>query len=301
MGIQFEQVTFTYGSSGNKRQANNANSNAVPPILHNISLHLKRGKFTAVLGQSGSGKSTLLQQLNGILKPQKGNVHVLDMTLSSDPSAATLQAVRRRVGLVFQFPEQQCFEQTVAAEIGFALRNYGMGENEIEIAVKRAASSVGLTAELLSCHPFALSSGQMRKVAIASILVMDPDIIALDEPTASLDQQSRHELMQLLDRLCREQGKTIVIVTHRLDEVFPYADDYVVMDEGRVMFHGDARRLLLHAPELEQTGLHLPPAVRLWTLLSQRFAVELPTEVCTSEHMIAYITDQLLSHMKVRG
>lgn len=285
MDIHFEDVTYEYagGDASNKTQLG----------LDDITLNIPLGKFTAVLGASGSGKSTLLQQLNGILKPTKGRVHVFDTTISRASSNRELHELRRQVGLVYQFPEQQCFEHTVEQEISFGLRNYGMPEEHIRDAVEQAANAVGLELELLAANPFQLSSGQLRKVALASVLAMKPDIIALDEPTASLDQTSRQELLQLLSNLCREQAQTVIVVTHKLDEVLPYADDYVLIDNGKVLFHGDTHRLLKHAEQLERSGLKLPPAVKLWPLLARTFQADLPQHIRTVAQMVDYITTLL--------
>lgn len=315
MDIHFEGVTYSYGNgdrsgsrsrsggsrsrSGGSRSRSGKGSAAErerlglglsPGLgLDDVTLNIPLGKFTAVLGKSGSGKSTLLQHLNGIMKPTKGHVHVFNTTVSGSSSSRELRELRRQVGLVYQFPEQQCFEHTVEREISFGLRNYGMQEEPLRAAVEQAAIAVGLELELLAANPFQLSSGQLRKVALASVLAMKPDIIALDEPTASLDQTSRQELLQLLSKLVREQGKTVIVVTHKLDEVFPYADDYVLIDNGKILFHGDAHRMLNHAEQLERTGLKLPPAVKLWPLLARRFQAELPRDMRTAEQMIDYI------------
>lgn len=286
MGIHFESVTYEYAGSSLKGETQIG--------LDDVTMTIPLGQFTAVLGASGSGKSTLLQHLNGMMKPTKGHVHILNTTISQTTPNRELHELRRQVGLVYQFPEQQCFEHTVEREISFGLRNYGMDEERIRSAVEQAASAVGLDHVLLTANPFQLSSGQLRKVALASVLAMEPNIIALDEPTASLDQTSRQELLQLLSSLVCDHGKTVIIVTHKLDEVFPFADNYVLIDNGKVLFHGDAHRLLEHAEQHEHSGgIKLPPAVKLWPLLARKFESEWPSEIRTVAQMVDYISSLL--------
>lgn len=266
MGIVFDNVSYSYGNGKEKAR----------PGLKDISLSLAPGRFIAVIGASGSGKSTLLQHFNGTLLPQSGAVHIADYTLAPGHSGKGIKGLRKRVGLVFQFPEQQLFETTVEKDICFGPLNFGFTPEEAKQAAHKALKSLGLGAELLTRNPFQLSGGQMRKVAIATVLAADPDVLVLDEPTATLDQASRRELLELLLKLSREQGKTIVLVTHRLEEALPYAEEYVVMHEAQVIFHGSPSELLGRNELLEAAGVDIPPPVRFMQRLSERYGIAYP-------------------------
>ncbi|WP_245237725.1 ATP-binding cassette domain-containing protein [Paenibacillus ihuae] len=199
MAIQLQQVSYTYADRSLWKQT----------ALHDINLNILKGSMVGIAGATGSGKSTLLQLFNGILKPSEGTVSVLDVTIRAGEKSPKLLPLRRRVGLVFQFPEQQMFEETVEKDLMFGPLNFGMSPEEAKLRARQAMTDMGLDLSLLERNPFRLSGGQMRKAAIASVLAMDPDIVVLDEPTATLDPVSRAELISLLERLCREQGRTI--------------------------------------------------------------------------------------------
>lgn len=266
MALQFEQVTYTY-QSGNKERR---------PGLDALDLMLQEGRFIAVLGASGSGKSTLLQHFNGILLPDAGRIQILDYRLAPGMSGKGMKELRRRVGLVFQFPEQQLFAETVEQDLMYGPLNFGMDKRTAREAARRAAVALGLDASLLGRNPFHLSGGQMRKAAIATVLAADPDVLVLDEPAATLDQASREELLSLLAELCRSRGKTVILVTHRLEEVLPYAEDYVLLAQGKALFHGSPEELLANGPLMEQAGIVTPPAVRFLREFSERFRVPFP-------------------------
>jgi energy-coupling factor transport system ATP-binding protein len=263
-------------------------------------LELREGHFTAILGAPGSGKSTLLQHMNGLLLPEEGIITIQGYRLEASvkgkrgrkPKQLRIPVgLRKSVGLVFQFPEQQLFEETVLKDLMFGPLNFGASEVEARVAAQEAATAMGLSEELLGSSPFQLSDGQMRKAAIASVLASKPDIIVLDEPTASLDQSSRSELIVLLDRLCREQGKTIIIVTHRLEEVMMYADEFVVMSEGKVIFQGGAGDVLRNFDKLETAGIVPPPAVMLLTGVAERWGVPLPETFLDAEGTAAWLLE----------
>ncbi|WP_334074770.1 MULTISPECIES: energy-coupling factor transporter ATPase [Paenibacillus] len=264
MAIEFEHVSFAYDDRSLWRQS----------ALEDISLRLEEGGFAAVAGASGSGKSTLLQLFNGILRPTGGTVRVLDCLIQAGEKPLPLRDLRRRVGLVFQFPEQQLFEDTVEKDLCFGPLNFGMTLSEAKGRASRALEMVGLDDSLLERNPFHLSGGQMRKVAIASVLAMDPDVLVLDEPTATLDPQSRAELALLLSRLHREQGKTVIVVTHRLEEMLPYADLWIVMKEGKKAFQGPTAELVREAGRLQrECGLTVPACIAMWNEIAGRFGL----------------------------
>lgn len=260
MAIQLEKVSFTYAQRMLWRHT----------ALHDISLHLPRGGLTGIAGATGSGKSTLLQLFNGLLKPSEGTVRVLDVAISAGERSPKLTPLRRRVGLVFQFPEQQLFQDTVEKELLFGPLNFGVDPETARQRARRAMTDMGLDPELLERNPFRLSGGQMRKVAIASVLAMDPEILVLDEPTATLDPVSREELVGLLVRLCREQGVTVLVVTHRMDELLPFADRWLLLQEGRLAFEGNAGQLAADPSVLERCGLAVPPSLRYWKAIAER-------------------------------
>jgi energy-coupling factor transport system ATP-binding protein len=263
MAIQLQEVSYTYADRSLWRQT----------ALHDINLNIPKGSMMGIAGATGSGKSTLLQLFNGILKPTEGSVTVLDVTIRAGEKPPKLLPLRRRVGLVFQFPEQQMFEDTVEKDLCFGPLNFGMSLEEAKERARKAMTDMGLDLGLLERNPFRLSGGQMRKAAIASVLAMDPDIVVLDEPTATLDPVSRAELIGLLTRLCREQGRTIIIVTHRMDELLPYADSWALLGEGRLVFQGSREELAADPQVLERCGLAVPQSLRYWRAVADRFGL----------------------------
>ncbi|MFD1177379.1 energy-coupling factor transporter ATPase [Paenibacillus puldeungensis] len=275
MAIHFEHVSYAYDDNSLWRQS----------ALEGIDLRIKSGTFAAIAGATGSGKSTLMQHFNGILKPSRGKVQVLDVTMQAGEKMPVMRELRRRVGLVFQFPEQQLFEETVEKDLCFGPLNFGCSLEESKVRASRALSLVGLDDTFLSRNPFHLSGGQMRKVAIASVLAMEPDVIALDEPTATLDPQSRAELAEMLSRLHREQGKTVVVVTHRMEEMLSYVDQWIVMKDGEVSFEGTVQELIQDSKRLEEEGLALPASIRYWRALSDRFGLEAEEPCLTPEKL----------------
>lgn len=285
MAIQLQQVSYTYAARSLWRQT----------ALHGIEMNIPQGSLTGIAGATGSGKSTLLQLFNGLLKPTEGTVQVLDVTIRAGEKSPRLLPLRRRVGLVFQFPEQQMFEDTVEKDLIFGPLNFGMPPEEAKARARQAMEDMGLPLSLLERNPFQLSGGQMRKAAIASVLAMDPEILVLDEPTATLDPVSRAELIDLLNRLCREQGKTVVIVTHRMDELLPYADRWLLLQEGRLDFQG-SREELAQAPEtLERCGLEMPQSLRYWRAAAARFGLHGEPPCLTAESLAARIAALLPS------
>ncbi len=264
MCVAFKQVSFSYRDGGM----------STLPGRVNLDLTIKPGQMVTVLGAPGSGKSTLLQHINGLLKPDQGVIHVLDYKLDASKSNKPPIELRRRVGLVFQYPEQQLFEETVAKDLAFGPLNFGASKEEAEQAAKRVAHAMGLDASLLEKSPFQLSSGQMRKAAIAAVIASEPDLLLLDEPTASLDPVSRRELMQLLQNQCRTYGRSVIMVTHRLEEAMPFTDEFIVMHQGRLLFQGDAAALLERQDVLEAAGLAIPPAYLLTSKLTALFELE---------------------------
>ena len=269
MDITFEKVGYTY-QKGTPFQ-NRA--------LYDIDLHIKEGSYTALVGHTGSGKSTVLQHLNALMKPSEGTVTIGDRIITAQSDNKNLKGIRKKVGIVFQFPESQLFEETVAKDIAFGPKNFGATEEEgLELA-KRMLPIVGLNESYLERSPFDLSGGQMRRVAIAGVLAMEPEVLVLDEPTAGLDPQGRKEMMDMFYQLYRTQGLTIILVTHQMDDVANYADHMVVLEKGTVIKEGTPQDVFKDAEWLESKQLGAPTAVSFGSLLSQKtglFLNELP-------------------------
>lgn len=257
MSIKFQEVSYTYSPSS--KFAFNA--------LKNISLEFEMNKITALIGHTGSGKSTLVQQLNALLIPTSGTLEVCDFIITNDKKKnKNLKSLRKRVGLVFQFPEYQLFEETVAKDIGFGPKNFGVSEEEINDIVKKAIVQVGLDESYLERSPLELSGGQKRRVAIAGILAMNPDVLVLDEPTAGLDPNGAKAMLDLFVELNR-LGKTIIIVTHEMDYVLEYCDLCVVLNKGNIVYEGTPINLFVNDEIMNKVGIEPP--------LSIEFAKEL--------------------------
>lgn len=264
MAIELRQVSYTYSERSLWRQT----------VLREIDFDAPLGQVVGVAGATGSGKSTLLQLFNGLLRPTQGTVSVLDVTFRPGEKPPRLLPLRRRVGLVFQFPEQQMFAETLEKDLMFGPLNFGMSPEEARERAHKAMEDMGLGLELLTRNPFRLSGGQMRKAAIASVLAADPEILVLDEPTASLDPVSRRELIGLLNRLCRERGRTVIVVTHRMDELLPYADRWLVLNQGRAVFQGGVRELARNPDLLADCGLAVPDSLRYWRAVADRLGLK---------------------------
>jgi len=262
MGITFEQVSYSYKERALEHQL----------ALDHIDFSLGANQFITIVGAPGSGKSTLLQHLNGLLRADHGSIYLLDMIVSAHPAKLPKQ-LRQRVGLVFQYPEQQLFQQTIWKDLLYGPLNFEASKEEAELAAKAAAEAMGLDESILAKTPYQLSSGQMRKAAIASVLAAKPDIIVLDEPTASLDAASRSELMQLLHRQCLEQHRTVIVVTHSLEEVLPYTNQMIVMHEGKILFSGEPDALMRRPDALAAAGLQIPAAYQLYFALQEQLGL----------------------------
>ena len=236
--------------------------------LDEIALHIREGKITGIIGHTGSGKSTLVQMFNGILKPHSGRVLLAGEDIWKKPK--DIRKVRFKVGLVMQYPEYQLFEETVYKDIAFGPKNMGLKDDEIEACVKEAAEFSDLSEELFDKSPFDLSGGQKRRVAIAGIIAMRPDILVLDEPAAGLDPRGRAAIFQNIIDYQKKSGRTVVIVSHSMEDMAKYCDDLVVMSEGKILLCGECREVFSHAEILESVGLDVPQATKLLLALKSR-------------------------------
>ena len=237
--------------------------------IDNINLKIEKGEFIGLVGHTGSGKSTFIQHLNGLLKPSSGEVYVQGRSISG--ARMNLVEVRQKVGLVFQYPEHQLFEETVEKDIAFGPMNLGLTNDEIEVRVKDAMKSVGLSyEEYKDSSPFELSGGQKRRVAIAGVLAMEPEILILDEPTAGLDPMGSREILDEIVNIYKEREITIVLVSHNMEDVAKYTSRMVVMSAGRVVMDGSPRDLFSKEEELKSYGLAVPQVRSLLNQLKDK-------------------------------
>ncbi|NMB16875.1 MAG: energy-coupling factor transporter ATPase [Firmicutes bacterium] len=245
--------------------------------LKGVTLEIQEGEFFGLIGQTGSGKSTLIQHLNGLIKPSRGLVQVDGQNLWE--RGANLKEIRQKVGLVFQYPEHQLFEETVFADVAFGPRNMGLAEAEVKERVEEALAIVGLDGEIVDRSPFELSGGQKRRVAIAGVLAMRPKYLILDEPTAGLDPMGRQEILGEISALQR-QGVTVVLVSHNMEEVARLVSRLAVMHDGRIIVQGRPEEVFSKGDLLEEVGLALPQIAQLMHRLRER-GLDIPVDIYT--------------------
>ena len=259
MGIALENVSFTYQEG----------TPLASTALSDVSLSIEDGSYTALIGHTGSGKSTILQLLNGLLVPSQGSVRVFDTLITSTSKNKDIRQIRKQVGLVFQFAENQIFEDTVLKDVAFGPQNFGVSEEDAEQIAREKLALVGIDESLFDRSPFELSGGQMRRVAIAGILAMEPAILVLDEPTAGLDPLGRKELMNLFKKL-HKSGMTIVLVTHLMDDVAEYANQVYVMEKGRLVKGGKPSDVFQDVVFMEEVQLGVPKITAFCKRLADR-------------------------------
>ncbi|VQU75155.1 cobalt ABC transporter ATP-binding protein [Streptococcus pneumoniae] len=259
MGIALENVNFTYQEGTPLASA----------ALSDVSLTIEDGSYTALIGHTGSGKSTILQLLNGLLVPSQGSVRVFDTLITSTSKNKDIRQIRKQVGLVFQFAENQIFEETVLKDVAFGPQNFGVSEEDAVKTAREKLALVGIDESLFDRSPFELSGGQMRRVAIAGILAMEPAILVLDEPTAGLDPLGRKELMTLFKKL-HQSGMTIVLVTHLMDDVAEYANQVYVMEKGRLVEGGKPSDVFQDVVFMEEVQLGVPKITAFCKRLADR-------------------------------
>lgn len=270
MGITLENVSFTY------QEGSPLSSSA----LTDVSLTIEDGSYTALVGHTGSGKSTILQLLNGLLVPSKGSVRVFDTVITPTSTNKEIRQIRKQVGLVFQFAENQIFEETVLKDVAFGPQNFGVSEEEAKKVAREKLALVGIDESLFERSPFELSGGQMRRVAIAGMLAMEPTVLVLDEPTAGLDPLGRKELMTLFKEL-HLSGMTIVLVTHLMDDVAAYANQVYVMEKGRLVKSGKPSDVFQDVVSMENVQLGVPKITAFCKRLADRGVVfkKLPIKI----------------------
>ena len=284
--IQVEHVNYIYqaGMPGEKQ------------ALYDINLELADGDFVALIGHTGSGKSTLIQHLNALVKPTSGKITVNGIDVTAEQ--ADLKAVRRMVGLVFQYPEHQLFEETCYKDIAFGPTNMGLEEAEIKKRVFEAIELVGLDAALLEKSPFELSGGQKRRVAIAGVLSMRPQVLILDEPTAGLDPRGRDEILSQIVRLHETSGMTVLFVSHSMEDVAKIAKHIIVMNQGTVYMQGTVSEVFSRGQELQDIGLNVPQITLLAHRLIER-GVDLPRDIYTVKYAAKRIAEKIQENKHV--
>lgn len=237
--------------------------------LDNISFEVEDGQLFGIIGHTGSGKSTLLQHLNGLLKPDEGRIHIGGVDITGPGISMT--EIRKRIGLVFQYPEYQLFEETVAKDVVFGPKNLGLSEEEAEERVKEALELVGLDYEIFKDRsPFDLSGGQKRRVAIAGVIAMRPEVLILDEPTAGLDPKAHKDVLKMVEEVHRRTGNITILVSHNMADIARLSDKVLVIDSGKVVTVGTPKEVFSHRKELADVGLDLPPITQLTEALRER-------------------------------
>lgn len=275
--LQIEHLTHTY-SAGTPFQRS---------AVDDMNLSMMDGEFLGIIGHTGSGKSTLIQHLNGLLKPTSGRILLQGRDIWADPKK--IRDVRFQVGLVFQYPEYQLFEETVYKDIAFGPKNMGLDEADIDRRVRDAAAFVGLTEAMLDKSPFELSGGQKRRVAIAGVIAMEPKVLVLDEPTAGLDPRGRDDILARIQDYHRAKNASVVLVSHSMEEIARNVDRIVVLSDSHVFMEGTPRQVFARADELEQVGLDIPQVTKVALALGRR---GLPVD--TAVYTVEALRDALL-------
>ena len=263
--IRFENVSYAYGRG----------TPFCKVAADHIDLSIREGVITGIIGHTGSGKSTVLQLMNGLLRPDEGRVYVQGEDIWAKPKE--IQKIAFKVGLVFQYPEYQLFEETVEKDVAF-----GLPKEEIARRVKEALQFTGIGEELAESSPFDLSGGQKRRVAIAGVIAMQPEVLVLDEPAAGLDPRGREEIFSNVQAYQRTTGKTVVIVSHSMEDMARYAEDLIVMNEGKPVLSGSCKEVFAHRAELEKTGLAVPQITTLMERLRE-LGMPVSSEIYTVE------------------
>jgi len=271
--LELKNLTFVYGQG----------TPFCRTALDDVSLSIEEGEFIGIIGHTGSGKSSLVQQLNGLLKPTSGKVLLDGKDIWEDPKK--IRNVRFRVGMVFQYPEHQLFEETVLKDICFGPKNMGLSDKEAEEKAKKAADFVGLKPELLEKSPFELSGGEKRRVAIAGVIAMDPDILILDEPTAGLDPMGRDVLLSQIDKYHKVRKNTVLLVSHSMEDVAKISDRLLVMNSGKVDMFKTPKEVFSEPERLEKIGLRVPQITKIMSKLKAD-GYDVPSDVLTVEEAV---------------
>ena len=282
--IKTENLTYTY-SIGTPFEKT---------AVDNVNLDIEEGEFVGIIGHTGSGKSTLIQHLNGLVKPTSGKVFIDGEDIWSKD--VKIRDIRFKVGLVFQYPEYQIFEETVYKDIAFGPKNMGLPDDEIDRRIKETAELVGLHMENLDKSPFELSGGQKRRVAIAGVMAMEPKVLILDEPTAGLDPKGRDKILRQIKEYHRQKKSTVLLVSHSMEDVAKFADKILVMNKAQVFCYEDTPEVFKKAAELTEIGLSVPQITRVFNRLKQS-GIDIRTDVYTTE----FAKKTILEYLEKRG
>lgn len=261
MDITFENVSYTY----------QLNTPFAHQALKDVSFHIPSGTFVAIIGHTGSGKSTLIQHLNGLVPPTEGKVQIGDFSLTKEKKPKNMKELRSHVGVVFQYPEHQLFEETIEKDIAFGPENFNVPAEEISKRIKEIMPQVGLSDEFLERSPFDLSGGQMRRVAIAGVLAVKPQVLVLDEPTAGLDPRGQKEIMDMFHQLHNEQQLTTILVTHSMEDALKYADHVIILNKGKLYMQGNPIEVFAQKEALRQVNLDIPEVLQFLLKFKQKF------------------------------
>lgn len=276
MTVEFNQVNYVY-QQGTPYEYH---------ALRDITTQFDDGKYYAVIGQTGSGKSTLIQHFNGLLKPTTGKMVFNDIVIQEKTKDKLLRDIRKRVGIVFQFPESQLFEDSVDKEIEFGPKNFGMDIEKVKKRAFQLLLEFGFPREIMTLSPFQMSGGQMRKIALTSILAMDPDIIILDEPTAGLDPQSKKQIMSKIKELQQQHNKTIILITHEMNDVAKYADEIKLMHNGELTDALTPRELFADSDIVNKYQLDVPEVVKLQRDVEEKYHFKFDKVALTEEEFV---------------
>lgn len=266
MDITFKDVNYVY----------QRNSPFAHKAIDNLSFHIPSGSFVAIIGHTGSGKSTLIQHLNGLVIPSEGEVTIGDFHLRNGKKTKNMKELRSRVGVVFQYPEHQLFEETVKKDIAFGPANFQVPAKEIEQRIAEIIPQVGLPPAILERSPFDLSGGQMRRVAIAGVLAVKPEVLVLDEPTAGLDPRGQKEIMDMFYRMHQRQQLTTVLVTHSMEDAEKYADHVIILNNGTKYMEGKPEEVFTQRDALHKVQLDVPETIQFLDEFSEKFNISIP-------------------------
>lgn len=280
MSIEVKQLVHTY-SKGTPYEKK---------ALRGVNLTIEKGEFIGLIGHTGSGKSTLIQHFNALLEPESGQIIIDGVDVFHQDTKK--QDIRQKVGLVFQYPEHQLFEMTVYKDVAFGPENLGLDKEEVDARVKDAIARVGLDEEVYETSPFELSGGQKRRIAIAGVLAMEPDVLVLDEPTAGLDPEGRDEILDEIKKLHDQMGITIILVSHSMEDIANYVTRIIVMDKGQVVLKGNKYEVFEEVELLERIGLGVPQVTKITSMLKAK-GFDLPKTVTTVEEAVEAILPSL--------
>ena len=266
--------------------------------LQDINIEIKKGEFIGIIGHTGSGKSTLIQMFNGLIKPTTGKVYINNQDIHDN--SINKKSIRQKVGLVFQYPEYQLFEMTIKEDVAYGPKNMGLSAEEIEKRVKVSLEAVGLDESYYEKSPFELSGGQKRRVAIAGILAMNPEILILDEPTAGLDPRGRNELFEQLQKMHKELGLTIILISHSMEDVARNVDRLYVLYEGKVKYQGEPRKVFVNDKELKEIGLGVPQIKLIMNDLRNK-GMNIDSDVLTVEEAADNIIEYVIKAKENRN